>query len=206
MAKQDYIPKPDNDFLIWHDQYKTAVLADAGTFGLTGADTNAVTNDNSALHTKITVANNTAAVAKQATADKTATRGTVESNVRALTRRIKAHPAYTVALGQQLGIEGAQDTTDLSTSKPDLSGTDQTGGNVELDFSKSTSDGVNLYGKRDNDADFVFLARDTSSPYVDNRPLLTAGKPELRHYKAVYVSGDAEIGLFSDDVIVNCQP
>ena len=49
------------------------------------------------------------------------------------------------------------------------------------------------------------MNRDNSSPYVDNRPLLAAGKPELRHYKAVYVSGGAEIGLFSDDVVVNCQ-
>jgi hypothetical protein len=103
-------------------------------------------------------------------------------------------------------VEGAQDTTNLSTSKPDFSGKDQTGGTVELQFSKSTSDGVNIYSKRNNDADFVFLARDTSSPYVDNRPLLAAGKPELRHYKAVYVPSDAEIGQFSNDVVVNCQP
>jgi len=30
------------------------------------------------------------------------------------------------------------------------------------------------------------MNRDNSSPYVGNRPLLAAGKPELRHYKAVY--------------------
>ena len=65
------------------------------------------------------------------------------------------------------------------------------GGVVELDFDKSISDGVNIYGKRDADADFVFLARDTASPYIDNRPLLVATKPELREYKAVYVLGDA---------------
>ena len=35
------------------------------------------------------------------------------------------------------------------------------GGVVELDFDKSISDGVNIYAKRDGDADFVFLARDT---------------------------------------------
>jgi hypothetical protein len=28
---------------------------------------------------------------------------------------------------------------------------------------------------------------------------------QSRLCKAVYVSGDAEIGLFSDDVVVNCQ-
>ncbi len=80
------------------------------------------------------------------------------------------------------------------------------GGVVELDFDKSISDGVNIYAKRDGDADFVFLARDTASPYIDNRPLLAVGKPELREYKAVYVQSDAEIGLFSDEVVVNCAP
>ena len=38
------------------------------------------------------------------------------------------------------------------------------GGVVELDFDKSISDGVNIYAKRDGDADFVFLARATASP------------------------------------------
>jgi len=35
---------------------------------------------------------------------------------------------------------------------------------------------------------------------------LVATKPELREYKAVYVQNDAEIGLFSDEVVVNCAP
>ena len=56
------------------------------------------------------------------------------------------------------------------------------------------------------DADFVFLARDTASPYIDHRPLLVATKPELREYKCVYVLNDEEIGLFSDEVVVNCAP
>ena len=80
------------------------------------------------------------------------------------------------------------------------------GGVVELDFDKSISDGVNICAKRDGDADFVFLGRDTASPYIDNRPLLVATKPELREYKCVYVLNDKEIGLFSDEVVVSCAP
>src|SRR5437016_9611964 len=81
------------------------------------------------------------------------------------------------------------------------------GGVVELDFDKSISDGVNIYANPEGfRGDFVFLARDTASPYIDNRPLLVATKPELREYKAVYVQSDAEIGLFSDEVVVNCAP
>jgi hypothetical protein len=37
-------------------------------------------------------------------------------------------------------------------------------------------------------------------------PLLAVGKLELREYKAVYVQSDAEIGLSSDEVVVNCAP
>src|ERR1017187_2805830 len=80
------------------------------------------------------------------------------------------------------------------------------GGAVGIEFNLANSEGVNIYSRRDGDGDFKFLARDTVPPYVDNRPLLAAGKPELREYKAVYVVSDAEIGLFSDEVVVNCAP
>lgn len=123
-----------------------------------------------------------------------------------MTRRIKAHPAYTAALGNLLGIVGPEDTTDLSAVAPIISGSDRTGGVVQVDFVKLTSDGVNLYSKRDGDADFVFLARDTATPYIDNRPLLTAGKPEIREYKAMFVLSDEEIGIFSHELVVNCAP
>ena len=43
-----------------------------------------------------------------------------------------------------------------------------------------SGDGMNLYSQRDGDPDFELLSRDTRSPYVDNRPLLVVGKPELR--------------------------
>jgi hypothetical protein len=51
---------------------------------------------------------------------------------------------------------------------------------------------------------FKFLA--TVPPYVDNRPMLVAGKPELREYKAVFVVGDQEVSQFSDEITVNCAP
>ena len=63
---------------------------------------------------------------------------------------------------------------------------------VEIDFNLANSEGVNIYSRRDGDADFKFLARDTSPTYVDNRPLLVANKPEIREYKAVFVVGDIE--------------
>src|SRR2546427_4555934 len=79
-------------------------------------------------------------------------------------------------------------------------------GVVEIDFNLANSEGVNIYSRRDGDADFKFLAHDTSLSYVDNLPLLVAGKPELREYKPVFVVGDVEVSQFSDEITVNCAP
>ena len=214
MPKSDFIPRTDSDFLVWHDQFKTSVLAQAATFGLVAADTTPITNDNTDIHAKVTSVNSTSAIATQAVADKNTSRANANKHARALAAPEgfrEGFRGYTVALGSLLGIEGPQDTTDLTTSKPTLAGIDQTGGVVELDFDKSISDGVNMnpesfrgYAKRDGDADFIFLARDTASPYVDNRPLLAVGKPELREYKAVFVVADKEVSQFSDEITVNC--
>jgi hypothetical protein len=46
----------------------------------------------------------------------------------------------------------------------------------------------------------------TQDAYVDNRPLLTTGKPETRSYKAVFFLGKAEIGLQSDVVQATARP
>jgi hypothetical protein len=52
----------------------------------------------------------------------------------------------------------------------------------------------------------VFLARDTNSPYVDNRPLADASKPEMRRYMAKFVIGDQEVGYESDAITVAVTP
>jgi hypothetical protein len=65
---------------------------------------------------------------------------------------------------------------------------------------------VNIYGQRDGDTDLKFLSRDTHLPYVDNRSLLVAGKPEMCQHKAVFVVGDQDVRECSDDITVNCAP
>ena len=117
-----------------------------------------------------------------------------------------------------LGTVGPEDTTDISTLKPDITGEDKKGGVVEIDFNLANSEGVNIYSRRDGDADFKFLAcraevrrrraRDTSPTYVENPDAsgLVAAKPELREYKAVFVVGDVEASQFSDEITVNCAP
>jgi hypothetical protein len=67
-------------------------------------------------------------------------------------------------------------------------------------------DGMNLCSQRDGAPDSEPLSRDPQSPCVGNRPMLVAGKPQLRQDRAVFVVGDQEVIQFSDDITVNCAP
>ena len=194
MPRRDYIPYQDDQFLTWHDAFKAAATPIAATVSLSATDLAAIAADNAAIHAKVAAAMTATGTAQSATADKVATRKTVEANTRNLANRVKLHKNYTATIGEQLGIEGAVDATDLSTANPQLKVKSQPNAVAELTFVKSKADGVNIYSQREGDTDWKFLARDTFSPYVDNRPLLVAGKPEVRRYKARLLVNDQEIG------------
>jgi len=206
MAKRDYLKHNEAANILWHDQFKIGVTAQGPNVGLASADITTVTTLNTELHTTATAATTAVANAQQAVATKDATRKKVDLATRALVRRIKAHPSYTTAIGAQLGIEGPDVAVDLSEAKPTLTATPQMSGLVVIDFVKDQSDGVNLYSRRGAETAFTFLARDTASPYIDNRLPLVAGQPERRHYMAMYVLDDDEVGLPGDELAVTTLP
>ncbi|HEY5041544.1 MAG TPA: hypothetical protein VIK53_06020, partial [Verrucomicrobiae bacterium] len=123
-----------------------------------------------------------------------------------LAQRIKTSTAYTEVIGDQLNIIGPEDSTDMTQEKPVLNAVVKLAGVVEIGFNKKDAEGVHLYGMRDGEAVFTLLASETHSPYVDNRPLLTAGKPETRQYKAMFFLGKSEIGLPSAVVPATAAP
>lgn len=201
MARQDYVPDKDGDFLSFMNNFKTQVAALAATFGLTAGEVAAVDTDYATFNTKLTTLNTKKAEQQAAATDKQTTRKSVVSRVRALGNRLKAHPSYTAALGQQLGIVGPEDTTDLTQSKPTLQAVSVNPGVVTIGFNKSISSGIRLLAKRGTEAAFTLLAIDTESPYVDTRANAAAG-PETRLYQAQYILGDDPVGNLSDVLTV----
>jgi hypothetical protein len=169
MPKSNFIPRTDHDFLVWMEHFIANLTPATGAVESDLAALKAASADfrDKTIHT-----NDTAALAKQATADKNASRESVEALIRAIVRQIKARSDYNEGQGAQLGIVGPERTQDLATSHPDLSGIDQTGGRVALSFTKYKSDGVNIYCQCENDADWVLLGRATVSPFLNNHPLL----------------------------------
>jgi len=204
MAKQYFIPKQQTPYVQWHDTLKGGVTVT--TPGATAADATMLTADNATLHAKLTAATLADNASKAAHADLNTAIAASKTNARLLAQRIKKSTAYTDVIGKQLNIIGAEDTTDMTQEQPTLFASVKAGGVVEIDFNKMDAEGVHIYGMRDGETVFSYLASETHAAYVDNRPLLAAGKPETRQYKAVFFIGKSEIGLTSAVVIAIAAP
>jgi len=204
MAKKPFLPKKQDAYLKWHDNLEKNLTAN--TPGATAADVTMVTADNADLHTKMDAVTKADNASKAAHADLNTSKAKSQANARALAQRIKKSAGYTASLGDTLQLEGVEDSVDMSQQAPVLNTTAKANGVVEVAFKKMSAEGVHLYSQRDGDAGFSYLSSETHSPYVDNRPLATAGKPETRKYQAVFFLGKAEIGLQSDVAQETARP
>jgi hypothetical protein len=111
--------------------------------------------------------------------------------------RIKSHPSYTVAMGFDLGVIGpavAAGGTPKPTGKATVSGAHE----VTIDFVKRGYDGVEIECRRAGETAFNPLAFDGYAPFVDDRPLLVPGQPEVREYRMRYRDNDVPVGDYSD--------
>jgi hypothetical protein len=204
MPKKSFVPRQQDAYVNWHDTLKNGVTAT--TPGAGAADVTMLTADNATLHAKLTVVNTADNASKAAHADLNIAIAASQGNARKLAKRIKSSTSYTDVVGTQLGIIGPDDSTDMTQEQPTLDTGAQSAGVVQIGFNKMDAEGVHIYGMRDGDAAFALLASETHSPYVDNRPLLAAGKPETRQYKAVFFLGKSEIGLESAVVVATAKP
>jgi hypothetical protein len=77
------------------------------------------------------------------------------------------------------------------------------GGLITLDFKKKGVDGIAIYARLRGTMGWTKIGTDTSSPYIDGRPLAQPNVAEIREYMARGMIGDDEIGLESDIVSIN---
>ena len=123
----------------------------------------------------------------------------------ALIGRMKLSASYTEGIGTDLGLVGAAET---EKPLPKFSAKTEQGSaneNVRLVFSKYTHMGVYLESRRGTGA-WDFLAIDTESPYVDDRPLLTASQPEVREYRMRFWDKGTPNGDWTDVAKVTVSP
>ncbi len=123
----------------------------------------------------------------------------IEARFRALVKLIKANPAYNTAMGQALGIEGAQQTPpDLTTIQPVIDAYIN-GANVNVDWGwggyANYLDMCEIQVDRGDGKGFVPLAFDTTPGYTDTAPI--PATPVKWTYRAIYRVNDAQVGVWS---------
>jgi hypothetical protein len=119
----------------------------------------------------------------------------------ALGNVIKNKSTYTVADGEDLGLEGTEITVDLDSIKPAIKLVLVAGGHPEVKWTKQGMDGIEIYVDRGTGT-YVLLAFDTHPDYMDTAPLPATGATAVWNYKSIYRFGDNQVGLWSDVVSI----
>lgn len=113
--------------------------------------------------------------------------------------RIKAQSGYSEMLGIAMGIVPTKAAPrNLNEAKPKGKASALPNNAVRIDWKKGKFDGVIVYSKRGDEAHLTKLERDVNPPFIDTRPPLEAGKPELRQYQLIYFVNDEPVGQASD--------
>lgn len=119
-------------------------------------------------------------------------------------KQIKAAANYSVADGEDLGIEGpaAPELPPVESTAPDLSKSRMaSGGGVELVWKKDMFDGIRIEVDRggtggSGSSGWVFLALDTQPNYIDT-VMPAPGTVAVFKYRAIYVLDDQPYGQWS---------
>lgn len=124
----------------------------------------------------------------------------IEGAWRSILQRITNHPAYTTAIGEDLGIEGAIETFSATEGKPKFFIEPSSGGYPNLRWTKGKFQGVEIW--KDAGKGFVKLDRDMKPDYIDKSNLPPAGESAVWRYKMIYLINDEHTGAWSDAVSV----
>ncbi len=118
--------------------------------------------------------------------------------------RMKAHPAYTLAIGEDCRIVPAIAPAP-GIPKPVLAGVAETAFGVRLTFAMQGHDQIEIWRKRGNETVFTLITVDTNNPYFDGSAPLVAGQPEVRQYQARYKDNDLPVGDWSDVITITAH-
>ncbi|MDP1589076.1 MAG: hypothetical protein Q8M07_15100 [Prosthecobacter sp.] len=232
MKRQDYYPSRIGDQVNWLDNYAVKLPIHGATLGVIAADITASVNDakyaNYVLGTWLSAVRNFSPSTTDAVDDVLTGAGTVAivlptftapalpagvtatlpgvlTRIFALIAKMKLSPGYTEAIGTDLGIVGSQ-ATEKAVPKFLAELLQGSGCQcVKLTFYKYTHMGVYIESRRGTGA-WEFLAIDTESPYIDERPLLVAGTPEVREYRMRFWDKGTPNGDWTDVVKVTVSP
>jgi hypothetical protein len=123
----------------------------------------------------------------------------VYKRVAKLVQRIKNNVSYTVAIGEDLGIEAHAGLFAAVLLKPELTVT-KDAGHPLIKWKKGDTSALDLYVDRGDGKGFILLLTAIQPHYTDMFPLPTTATSALWTYKGIYKTADAQAGEFSNPV------
>lgn len=222
--KQYYMPVKEIEKLIWLQNFANKIGGYAAKYGIAAATVTDIQNGYawlaywmnyrnqykeflkklSAYKDEIIAGNNIAStppVPPTLPVAPTSVASGIFTRVTSLVNMMKANLVYTVADGNDLGIEGAEIAAKGGDIQPQISVRLVNGGHPEIVWTKGSFDGIDIYVNRDN-AGWTFLATDTYPNYIDTAALPASGQTALWQYKAIYRSDDDQEGQYSNPVSI----
>ncbi len=215
----DFYPTRLADLIPWHVNYNTNAQATGTAQGLSAAQKVQITANKDAV---IAIVNNAAAVLAfaQAVTDwrdiilcgpnesgsvpayptiptaPTLPVGTlvdIEENTRGSAGILRANPLYTSDIGESYGISGVA-PGDPTT--PGVTAFALTASQVRLAIAKAGYDVVAVDSRINNGA-WTQIGISMTAEYIDARPPLVAGAPEVREYRVQGMDNNARVGATS---------
>jgi hypothetical protein len=123
------------------------------------------------------------------------------SDIASLVKRIRTRKELTEAIAEELDIIPTTTSVDFNSLKPEIKVT-LVANIPQYEYTKKGTTGISVYCKIGSDTNFVFIDKDFKTPYVDKRPNLELGIPEIRTYKFRYFYDYNEMGNRSDEISV----
>jgi hypothetical protein len=193
----DFIPPGKGDYRAWLLNLKTQITIQGPLFTLAAGEVTATTTACTAQITLADAAVAAASALKAALQAEADGKKTTNALLRNKISDWKQMPLFTATIAQELRVIGNAAAFDPGAYKPEFK-VKISGGEIRLDWVKKGADAVHIYGRLRGQPGWTLLGMDTSSPYIDGRPLAQANVPETREYMLRGVVQDVEIGLDSD--------
>ncbi len=223
--KRYYLPKDDLGKLLWLSNFVSKLATYAAKYGITAAEQTDASDSEVYFNYYITYLETFREFLKKITAFKNELRDGVKPEnqpslapaipappvaptavapdiflrITALVNRIKSHASYTVADGQDLGIEGPEFNIDLESVKPIIKIV-MVAGQPVLKFKKQGLTAVEIHVKRTEASLFELLDISSSPEFTDTHALPAPGQTAMWKYKAIYRLKNERVGQWSDEV------
>jgi hypothetical protein len=194
----DIFPSRNPEKIGWLKNYRTKLPTYSKTLGFPDARVTASQTLCDELSAALTDTDNKYAAYLAQVA---ATRDLQKSHLAALrsdARFIKASPAYTDAIGLDLGVARVPAAGAVPSTLKVVATATVRKGLVRIAWKKAGFDSVNVYMRRQGETDWHLLGRNTHSPYDDTTPLAKPGVLEIREYQVTGLRKDQDVGLPSD--------